>query len=152
LVAKLRSGQVLSLVRMRLAMLASRLRGESTAMGTARFATAEDVVAVDPSEAVRSSEILKLLTRWFEIVDQRPLGGTLIQPLLSGDIAWNFVQAEHAESLLHMITTIEATLIGCGEIESDFVFVVARPLAEKRQRPDVTSGTARPIATHERSR
>ena len=128
LAAKMRSGRLLEVLRTRLSWTMSRARGTPMALQSVRFATPADVTAVDPSEAVRSSEILEIVSRWFKIIDRRPLGGTLIQPLFSGDIAWNFIEAEYAQALLQMIVTIEETLLACGEIDSDYVFAVARPL------------------------
>ena len=55
-----------------------------------RFArTADEVYEVDPSESVRSDEIMGLIEERFEIVFRADFGGTLLQFVLS-DIAGNF--------------------------------------------------------------
>ena len=86
-----------------------------------------EVAKVDPSEAIRSEEILDVVLRYFEVVEKRDLGGTLLQFLLSG-IAGNF-RADDPRSLriLEMLFTIEDALMEVGDLESDFVVVVARP-------------------------
>lgn len=54
-----------------------------------RAPTVEEVVAVDPTEAACSSGILPLLGEFFDVVAQRPYGGSLLQILLA-DVAQNF--------------------------------------------------------------
>ena len=88
-------------------------------------ATVRSVIAVDPSEAVRSSEIIPVLKTNFDIVEYRPLGGTILQFLL-GDIAGNF-ETEDGERLLQMLFTIEDTLMEISDLPSDFAYIVARP-------------------------
>lgn len=58
-----------------------------------RAPTVEEVTAVDPSEAACSSRILPLLGEFFDVVAQRPYGGSLLQILLA-DIAQNFQPAD----------------------------------------------------------
>jgi SAM-dependent methyltransferase len=85
------------------------------------------VVAVDPSEAVRSADILPVLERSFEIVYRANLGGTLLQFLLA-DIVGNFrVDVAQDTALLQFLILFEETLIAEKIIPSDFVMVVARP-------------------------
>ena len=49
----------------------------------------DDLVRADPSEAVRSDEIYTLLKNKFNIIEEKPLGGTLLSLLFDG-IAGNF--------------------------------------------------------------
>jgi ubiquinone/menaquinone biosynthesis C-methylase UbiE len=86
-----------------------------------------EVFHVDPSEAVRSAEIMKVLPQYFEIISLRPLGGTILQFLL-GTIAWNF-RTEDPDSIkvLNMLFAIEDTLIEIGDLQSDFALIVASP-------------------------
>lgn len=57
----------------------------------------------DPSEAVRSSEILPLVSDAFEIIDQRDYGGNLLA-ILHPLIKWNKLDKAEAEHhLLHLI-------------------------------------------------
>lgn len=91
--------------------------------------TLRSVIAVDPSEAVRSAEILPVLRTLFDVVEFRPLGGTILQFLLA-DIAGNF-QDEVGEQLLGIFFQLEDTLMACGDLPSDFAYIVARPKTEK---------------------
>ncbi|HOU11923.1 MAG TPA: class I SAM-dependent methyltransferase [Anaerolineae bacterium] len=118
LVEKARDGDLLATAKRRWTLL----RGK--AQTGLRFPSASDVAATDPSEAVRSADILPALERDFEIVEVKPLGGTILQFLLA-DIAGNFRTPE-GERLLAMLFAIEDALLAAGEVESDFVYVVAR--------------------------
>ena len=86
-----------------------------------------EVVATDPSEAVRSAEILGVVSSLFEVVEVRPYGGTVLQLLLD-DIAAAFIAAEGAaDGLLAALCALEWALVSSGELPSDFAVVVARP-------------------------
>ncbi len=81
----------------------------------------------DPSEAIRSEEILPLVRERFDILDYRPYGGTLLHPVLD-DITGNFSPDDPISmDLLRMLFRIEDTLMTCGDIGSDFVYLVGRP-------------------------
>ncbi len=86
----------------------------------------QDVMARDPSESVRSSEILTVLADYFEIVDLRPYGGTLLHVLLSYILPLLDLDSEEHRALLRRMMLFEKTLIERGELPSDFVFAVAR--------------------------
>lgn len=81
----------------------------------------------DPSEAVRSADILPVLENLFEIVEFKPYGGTLLQFLLQ-NIVGNFIDGEEEDdSWLDMLIYLEDFLEEKGIIKSDFVLVVAVP-------------------------
>jgi SAM-dependent methyltransferase len=84
------------------------------------------VAAVDPSEAVRSADILEVVGHYFDVVECNPAGGTVLQFLLHG-IAGNF-RPEDPESMevLDLLIRIERTLVGVGDLQSDFVLLAAR--------------------------
>lgn len=88
--------------------------------------TASDVIAADPSEAIRSSDIVGVLSSYFDIVERKPLGGSILQFLLDG-IAGNF-KADDPQDMewLRLLFTIEDSLLETGEIDSDFAYIVAR--------------------------
>lgn len=93
----------------------------------AGFPSAAAVEADDPSESIRSQDILEILERDFEIVERRDSGGTILQFLLSG-IAGNFSDQDPCSiRLIQTLATVEDALIACGELESDLCYVVARP-------------------------
>ena len=99
--------------------------------------TVEEMIHNDPSEAVRSEELLPMLAARYEILDRRDLGGTVMQHLLY-DIVGNFqFQDSLARSLLEIMLTFEAALVDEGIIPSDFVICAARkkgapPLRERK--------------------
>jgi 2-polyprenyl-3-methyl-5-hydroxy-6-metoxy-1,4-benzoquinol methylase len=85
------------------------------------------VCKADPSEAVRSSDIMSTVEKHFNVVAENPCGGTLLQFLMHG-IAGNFrTDDPKSIAILEMLFTIEETLIQAGDIQSDFVVVVAQP-------------------------
>jgi 2-polyprenyl-3-methyl-5-hydroxy-6-metoxy-1,4-benzoquinol methylase len=91
------------------------------------LATAEQVAAVDPSEAIRSADILHELECWFTIREFRPYGGG-IQHLLFSGIMGNFDANDDGDvTLVRSIATTELLLEEVGAIGSDFAVVVARP-------------------------
>lgn len=81
----------------------------------------------DPSESVRSGEIIPVLRQYFDIVDERPYGGALLHLVLSM-IAGNFDEADEADrTLLSMLVLLERELERSGRIGSDFSVIVAAP-------------------------
>ncbi len=87
--------------------------------------TSRAVQSIDPSEAVRSADILPLVHQYLQVVEVRPLGGSILQFLLA-DIAGNF-QDEAGEQLLQMLFSIEDALVVNGYLASDFIYLVATP-------------------------
>ena len=102
-------------------------------------ATIEQMLATDPTKAVRSSEIRDVLAEEFDIVEERPLGGTLLHMGLSG-IAQNFDPAS-PEDMLHLerFFDFEDRMVANGTIGSDFTVLAARP----RTGPDGGARSAR---------
>lgn len=128
LLDKWRDGDLLAAVGRRLRLLRAARAGAPLEKSTANLPTARSVIAVDPSEAVRSDEIVPLLRQYFDIVETKPLGGTILQFLLA-DIAGNFQQDETGAQLLEMLFAIEDALIDAGHLDSDFAYIVAAPKA-----------------------
>ncbi|MGC8878591.1 MAG: class I SAM-dependent methyltransferase, partial [Anaerolineae bacterium] len=125
---KVRDGDVLAAIRRRITIHFASRATRGPLKSTIVFPTARDVAAADPSEAIRSADIIPVLQRYFKIVEQKGWGGNILQFLLSG-IAGNFAADDQtAQLLLRMLLNIEDTLIQCGEFESDFAFIVAQPL------------------------
>jgi ubiquinone/menaquinone biosynthesis C-methylase UbiE len=100
-------------------------RGE--VLETIGFPDPAQVIQTDPSEAIRSAEILPRLHDNFDVLEVNPCGGTLLQFLL-GNIMGNF-RASDAEALklLELLFAIEDTLMEVGEIQSHFSVAIARP-------------------------
>ena len=85
-----------------------------------------EVARADPSEAVRSQDILPVVNKFFDIVTKNNCGGSILQFLLSG-IAGNFKKSDSQSMLiLNMLLNLEDALIDSGDIQSDFVVVAAR--------------------------
>ncbi len=85
------------------------------------------LVAGDASEAIRSSAIEPLLATYFEIVDRRPYGGTILQWLLA-DIAANFDPEHRPEDAaeLDRLFGEERRLLRSGALASNFAVLVVR--------------------------
>ena len=88
--------------------------------------TIEEMNAVDPSEAVRSGEIMRLLPSYFDFVEVKGYGGTLLHMLLD-EIAGHFVPDDprSMEYLQHFFD-LEDQMIASGKFQHDFAMIIAR--------------------------
>ncbi|MDR6728445.1 class I SAM-dependent methyltransferase [Delftia lacustris] len=85
-----------------------------------------EVARVDPSEAIRSQDIRKVLSENFVECAFNPCGGNILQFALHG-IAGNFVESNpRSMALLEMLFQIEDALISNSFLESDFAVGVMR--------------------------
>lgn len=90
-------------------------------------APAEVIAESDPSESIRSDEIVQLLEARFEILYRADFGGTLLQFLLA-DIAANFSPDDPKDvALLDLLSLFEEVLIAERVLPSDFAFFVLTP-------------------------
>ncbi|WP_417582433.1 class I SAM-dependent methyltransferase [Nitrincola sp.] len=93
--------------------------------GAVRRPSIEDVIAHDPSEAIRSSEIAKTLEQYFDTVWRHELGGALLHTGLS-DIAQNFSMDNPSDiALMDNFFNLEDQLMAEGKISSDFTVFMA---------------------------
>jgi SAM-dependent methyltransferase len=76
------------------------------------------LMKVDPSEAVRSQDIV-------EIIKLAYTGGTLLHPMLS-EIASNFEQDQDAETVLKLLIFFEKFMIEKNILPSDYAFCIAQ--------------------------
>jgi 2-polyprenyl-3-methyl-5-hydroxy-6-metoxy-1,4-benzoquinol methylase len=130
LVNKVQDGNLLTALQRRLLAYRSKFDGKMPDKSVINFPSVNDVIAADPSESIRSEEIIDVLHRDFEIIEKKDWGGNLLQFLLA-DIAGNFSsEDQNSGAFLKMIINIEDTFIQCGEFESDFAYIVARPMKE----------------------
>jgi len=84
----------------------------------------KSVVSGDPSEAIRSSDIMDLLYAKYKVIEHKPMGGTILNLLFSA-IAGNFDERDDLmRSLILSFQKYEETLMHISEIPSDFVFMV----------------------------
>jgi SAM-dependent methyltransferase len=88
----------------------------------------EKVEEEDPTEAVRSEEVLPLARRFFQTEKEYPYGGGLLNPLLFGVVANFKADNPYANQLLEVLCSAEDRLIRDGSLQPDFaVFVGGRP-------------------------
>ncbi|CDR33134.1 class I SAM-dependent methyltransferase [Criblamydia sequanensis] len=85
----------------------------------------EQFLVTDPSEAIRSEDILKLASQVFKIEELIPQGGTLAQPLF-GRIVANFLKGEEGKVWASKILDDERLEIEKGNLESDLVAFIAK--------------------------
>ncbi|MBX9751003.1 MAG: class I SAM-dependent methyltransferase [Roseococcus sp.] len=93
--------------------------------------TMEAMMALDPSEGVHASRILPLTYQWFEVLQRRDFGGTLLRPFFCGilpNFDWN---DERDRTVARMIMLVERMLLQKGVIPSHNTDIVAR----KRPKP-----------------
>ena len=92
-----------------------------------------DFMAIDPSEAVRSEDVLRLLPEYFTIEYLRNFNGTVMHPLYPLlDARLTNTDAPDFDSIVRMILLIEDLLIRANVLPSDFVFAICR----SKQRPE----------------
>ncbi len=89
------------------------------------------VTATDPSEGIRSEEVLTAAAAHFEIVHHVDLGGSILQPLLY-ELTPNFsdTNPDH-RAILELMVLLEESLIDARVLSSDFVFVLAKRLQDQ---------------------
>jgi 2-polyprenyl-3-methyl-5-hydroxy-6-metoxy-1,4-benzoquinol methylase len=88
--------------------------------------TIEAMNALDPSEAIRSSEIVPVLTKYFRIIERIDYGGTILHLLLYGIID-NFASSDEKDiCILKMLGYFEDLLISEKILSSDFTIIVAK--------------------------
>ena len=87
--------------------------------------TVAAMIAADPSEAIRSADILPALRRHFDVIEERPLGGALLHLGLGG-IAQNFAPGSDEDgAVLEAFFAAEDEAMRAGRVGSDFVVVTA---------------------------
>lgn len=124
---KLQDGTLLSTSQRYLQLRLAAAKSEKPGKAAINFPSERAVISDDPSEAIRSADIMRVLPNYFEIIEHREWGGNIVQFLLHG-IAGNFRdEDECSQDLVRMLLNIEDTLIKCGEFRSDFTYIVARP-------------------------
>jgi hypothetical protein len=79
---------------------------------------------IDPSEAVRSADILEVMNINLHVKKLIQTGGSILAPLLNG-IASNFEKDPYGESLFEILINFEKYLVRERMIESDYIFCTA---------------------------
>lgn len=107
---------------------ALRLRPDGTSYDFATRPAIEAMIAMDPSEAVRSGELDAILRTHFDILVDLPLGGTLLNLIFYGDVINNFdVENPDHNRILEDAFQYERRLITEGKLGSDFRLLIATP-------------------------
>jgi SAM-dependent methyltransferase len=86
-----------------------------------------EIITSDPSEAIRSSEILPLVSQTFDVLEVKGYGGSILHELLY-DIAGNFAE-ENPGSIDHLrrLFQVEDELTASGKLSHDFAVIIATP-------------------------
>lgn len=127
LIDKLRDGDLAGVAKRRFHAYKARFSKQNIEKTTIFFPSRRDVISVDPSESVRSEEIIEVLQRDFDVIEKKDWGGNVLHFLLAG-IAGRFsTEDQLSQALLKMLINIEDTLLQCGEFKSDFAYIIARP-------------------------
>jgi SAM-dependent methyltransferase len=120
----------LGIVRELLEVLPPRLRQDSWTGGLKTEYVRMPIEhwnAVDPSESIRSDEIVAAIGRAFDITTRVDYGGTVLMLLLE-HIVHNFDPSNEGDvALLRLLANTEGLLIRHGVIPSDFTMIAARP-------------------------
>ncbi len=129
----------LELVRRALGMIPARWRVRESGRLKSRVYRPGRLrmILADPSEAAESSRILPLLRHHFVPLEEKPLGGTVVQLAFHG-ITRAFIDPdEEAAALLERICSLEDEEMRAGRIASDYWFGVYRAPApgEAPQEP-----------------
>ena len=86
-----------------------------------------EMIAADPSEAIRSADLVTALEPYFDIIEYRPLGGSLAHIALGG-IAQNFdFLSPQDNAFLQQLFEMEDRAMANGIITSDFAVITATP-------------------------
>lgn len=88
--------------------------------------TVGEMIAMDPSEAVRSADIFRLLKDNLEIEREFEPGGALLNLIFDGSIVNNFEAGNPVhDAVVEKAFRYERQLMAAGEIGSDFRFIIA---------------------------
>lgn len=88
--------------------------------------TVEAMIAMDPSEAVRSSDIYSLIVQNFTKIREFQVGGTLLNLIFDATIVNNFDSGNpQHNAIIHAAFDYERRLMAENKIGSDFKFIIA---------------------------
>lgn len=103
-----------------------RTKPDGTLIDSISRPTIDQMIAMDPSEAVRSEDIIDFISNYFETIKIFDIGGTLLNLVFTQEIINNFRpdNPQHVE-ILSRAYFWEQELILSNEISSDFKFIIA---------------------------
>jgi ubiquinone/menaquinone biosynthesis C-methylase UbiE len=86
----------------------------------------------DPSEGVHASRILPLTYEWFDVIDRRDYGGTIMRPFFTGILPnFDFTDPKD-QTVARLVVLIEQLLTRHGVIPHYHTSIVGRRLDQKR--------------------
>jgi glycosyltransferase involved in cell wall biosynthesis/SAM-dependent methyltransferase len=104
-----------------------RITNQDTVLREIRRPTIEFMNETDPSESIRSEEIMPITERFFDIVERRDYGGTLLHLVTAAGTIRNYSSdSEEDVALLQRMIDFEKSHIAAGDLDSDFTLVIAR--------------------------
>lgn len=104
-----------------------RVADNGKVLGVIRRPSIDAMNELDPSESIRSEEIMPILERYFEVVERRDYGGTLLHLVTAAGTIRNYSSEDEEDvALLRRMIEFEKRHIESGELDSDFILVVAR--------------------------
>jgi 2-polyprenyl-3-methyl-5-hydroxy-6-metoxy-1,4-benzoquinol methylase len=98
--------------------------------------TVEEMIANDPTEAVRSDELLEFTSRVFDVRETKHIGGTILQHLLYGIVQHFRFDVPRERAIVEILCTIEAMLVDAGKVPCDYVILAARKRGSHVERAD----------------
>jgi SAM-dependent methyltransferase len=101
----------------------------------------EEMLRIDPSEAVRGEDIVPLVGERFQVEYQAQFNGTLMHvlyPLLNAGLA-NQGNRDF-DSIVRLVLSFEDVLIRTGVLPSDFTFMICRPKGHASAKPVDVAG------------
>src|SRR5581483_8385232 len=85
----------------------------------------------DPTEGVHASQILPLTYRYFEVIDRRDYGGTIVRPIFNRILLnWNFESDQKDQTIAQLVVLLEQELLRHAGMPAHNAIVVARPRPE----------------------
>jgi ubiquinone/menaquinone biosynthesis C-methylase UbiE len=105
---------------------ALRKRADGSCKECIERPTVAEMIAADPSEAVRSGDLYETLRQHFTIQRDFLIGGTLLNLIFTPDILNNFDPDEPAHvAVITAVHAREQALLASGELQADFRFIIA---------------------------
>jgi SAM-dependent methyltransferase len=98
--------------------------------------TVDEMIAHDPTEAVRSDELLAFTERHFDVLERKRIGGTILQHLLFGIVSNFAFEDARQRSIIDILCVIEGMLIDANRIPCDYVILAARKRGASVTRED----------------
>jgi 2-polyprenyl-3-methyl-5-hydroxy-6-metoxy-1,4-benzoquinol methylase len=92
------------------------------------YETMKNYLDSDPSEAIRSEDILPVTEKYFKILEKRDMGGTILH-MLFAEIVNNFDnQIEEERTIVKLLCYFEKMLIESYQIPSDFKLIICKKI------------------------